>query len=357
MVNWSLVKSLLFTLGPLLLPKAIAFIRSIRASSHRASVRPCPRGTTRALNILFIAGLVALLSTFPYFQPENIFLATTSRLQIPTDVLFTRLAALQHGALTSTDEALKNKFVNLESRLLYLKYGPQVLASCSFCHADENSGETSYQLYALPSLAAPHLVHLTALGLATSGLLFGAEAARWRTPAAIAALGLALAELWLTLAFDHRGNARATRLAGLDCFHWRMCVWRGVGMAAVDAVCGWVMWLAATNRLLVQPATVEEQVENSVRGLATAQAKLAAQGWIRNAVFRDRALREQVERYWTEEGRVMAEVQEEKEVVDGMREALQKINVEMLEQQAKSTAEKILGSEGQFSSTASGLGG
>ena len=236
--------------------------------------------------------------------------------------------------------------MNLESRLLYLKYGPGALATCSFCTADD---ESSYILYALPALVAPHLAHVVALGFATSGLLFGPEAARWRTPAAVGGVALALAELWLTLSFDHRANAKATRLAELDCFYWRMRMLRGIGIAAMDALLGWVMWLAATNRWLVPPPRVEVQLESSVRVLEGAvQAKLGALGAIRNTVFRDRGLREQLERYWTEEGRVMAEVQEEKEVVDGMREVLQKVNVEMIEQQAKRMTENMLGPEGSL---------
>ncbi|KAI9706273.1 MAG: hypothetical protein M1820_004848 [Bogoriella megaspora] len=352
MVSWGVVKSLAITLGPFLLPKIIAFIRSIRASSNPAAIRPCPKSTNWALNILFLTALTALISTLPTFSPQNIFAATQSRLQIPNDVLFTRLATL-NGFLTTSDEQLKSKFVNLESRLLYFKYGPDVLARCVFCTSKD---ESSYTVYSLPSLLTPHIAHLIALGFTTSRLFFGRPAGRWRTEAALLGGGLALAELWLTFAFDHRSNSKATRVEEIDAFYWRMRLVRGAGIAACDALLGWIMWLTATNRWLVKPAPVEERLETSLKGLEAVQGKLGALGAVRNTVYRNSRLRGVLERYWTEEGRVMAEVHEEKDVVDGINGVLQKVDLEMIQRQARQMAEGVLGPEGSINAKGPGIG-
>jgi hypothetical protein len=97
-----------------------------------------------------------LVKSLPALSPENLFTRTESRLQIPTDVLFNRVAALRpDNRLTRSDEVLRTKFVNLESRLLYLQYGPDALANCPFCASDD---PRTYLWYAVPAIVAPHRI-------------------------------------------------------------------------------------------------------------------------------------------------------------------------------------------------------
>ncbi|KAI9815049.1 MAG: hypothetical protein M1827_002892 [Pycnora praestabilis] len=343
MVSWSTVKTLLFTLGPIFVPKVIQYYRSIRASSRgqKTPIRPTPSHITRALNILFITALLALISTLPYFAPENIFTLTTSRLQIPVDVLFTRLSALR--PLTPTDEALRLKLVSLESRLLYLTFGPSPLANCQFCSSDDAK---SYLYYALPTLLTPHLLHIAVLGLITSSVFSGREGGIWRTQATIAGVALGAAEVYLVGTYDHKANARALRLADVDAFHWRLRLYRGLAIALVDLFLGWGIYLSSTNRAFITPPSVAERLETSTRMLETANRKLHAVGITRNVVVRDEGLRTRADRYWGEEGRIMGEVFEEREVIEGLKGALGRVDIVSVTEEAGRYAEGVVGGGG-----------
>ncbi|OAA73868.1 hypothetical protein ISF_00769 [Cordyceps fumosorosea ARSEF 2679] len=153
-IPWATIRSLSLVLGPFLVPRAIAYYRSSRANSRSAgvTVRAAPRRVLHAVFVLVLVALVlAAFATLPPLTPENLFRRTASRLQIPNDVLFARVAALRPGgALTAADEALRARFVNLESRLLYLRFGPAALAGCAFCVPDE---PRSYLCHAAPRRA------------------------------------------------------------------------------------------------------------------------------------------------------------------------------------------------------------
>ncbi|PVH84410.1 hypothetical protein DL98DRAFT_484893 [Cadophora sp. DSE1049] len=321
-VSWGTIKSLLLFFGPILLPKGIAYYRSIRAapSIHGISIRPIPPHVVRALTILFVTSAIFLLKTFPLFNPENIFTLTQSRIQTPTDVLFTRLSALRPAGLTATDTLLRNRLNSLDSRLLFFQFGPSVLAECTFCNSDDPN---SYLYYSLPSILAPHIFNLVILALVTSGLFIGKEGAIWRTTATVGAACLALLEIYLVASYQPQVNARATRAEDLDFFFWKMRMYRGIGLAALDALLGWMLYLSSTNRAFVTPPTTPERIEISTRILDTARAKLNATGILRNTILRDEELRGRNSAYWIREGQVMGSVMEERAVVEGVNNALE----------------------------------
>lgn len=321
-LKFSRIKSLVLFFGPILLPKALAYYRSIRASPsiHGIPIRPIPPNVVRALTILFVASTVFLLKTLPFFASENIFTLTQSRLQIPTDVLFTRLSALRPKGLTPSDTLLRGKLNSLDSRLLFFQFGPDVLTECTFCNADDPN---SYLYYALPSILTPHIFNLVILALVTSGLFIGKEGSVWRTTATVGAASLAVLEIYFVASYHAQGNARATRLEDLDFFFWKMRIYRGIGLAALDAVIGWMLYLSSTNRAFVAPPSTPERIELSTRILETARAKMNATGILRNTIVRDEDLRGRNMQYWVREGQVMGSVMEERSVVEGVNNALE----------------------------------
>lgn len=218
---------------------------------------------------------------------------------------------------------------------MYFLYGPLVLAGCTFCEPKE---PYSYLIYAAPVLALPHLLHVAILGGVTSSLLAGPNAARWRTQATIAGVALAAADLYFHLTYDHSHNILATRPGALDFFFWRMRIYRGLAIAFVDALLGWVIWLSATNRFFMQPPGTVDRLDALARAMEAANFRLAATGNVRNAVVRDRALLGKTENYWTFEKNVY----EEREVVDATRAALARINMQQLTDMAKARVGDIL---------------
>lgn len=332
----SSIKSLLIFFGPVLLPKAISYYRTIRNAPrlHNRPIRPAPPSVSRALILLFAVALLFLLRTLPLLSPENIFTLTQSRLQIPVDVLFNRLAALR--PLTAPDLALRSRFVNLESRLLYLQFGPGVLSSCPFCTSDDPS---SFLYYALPDLVAPHLLNLFVLTLATAS----PSGRGWRVPAAVAAAIIAAADVYLVGSYNYQANARALRLPDLDAFFWTARAGRFVALAALDGLVGWALWLSATNRAFAAPPSAAERVEGAVRALGGVKGKLNAAGVVKNTVIRDEELRGRGTAYWAHEGRLMRDVMEDREVLEGVNDALEnRIDIRTIEKDAEAYAASVL---------------
>jgi hypothetical protein len=282
-----------------------------------------------------------VLRTFPFFSPENVFTLTQSRLQIPTDVLFTRLTALRpHATLTSADEALRSKLTSLENRLLYFRYGPEVLSTCLFCAADD---PRSYLFYALPTILAPHLFNLVILAAVTSGLFTGKEGAIWRTTATFGAVGLALADGYFVSSYEHQNNSRAARLQDIDAFFWRSRVYRLTALAALDGLLGWMLYLSSTNRAFLKPPTTNEQVESVTRALEDVRVKLSAVGIMKNTVYRDEELRSRSDEYWRSEVRLISEAMEAQEVVDGVNNALEsRLNMAAISNDAEAYAGHVV---------------
>ncbi|KAK4252043.1 hypothetical protein C7999DRAFT_27283 [Corynascus novoguineensis] len=346
-IPWGTIKSLVIFFGPILLPKAIGYYRRARAAPriHGLKVRPLPPPITRAVTILLVVSAVFLLRTLPIFSPENIFKVTQSRLQIPADVLFTRLSALRPGnALTSADLALRAKFASLESRLLYLQYGPSVLATCPFCTSDE---PRSYLYYALPDLVTPHLFNLATIALATSALLTGPAASRavtgWRQPATLTAVVLAAADVYWVATYNHAANARALRLGEIDFFYWTAHAARYLGLAALDALLALALYLSGTQRAFVTPPSAAERVEVAVRALGAAKGMINGAGVVKNTVLRDEELRGRSNAYWAHEVRLTREMMEEREVIEGVQDALlNRIDIRSIEKDAENYAKAVL---------------
>jgi len=324
-ISWDSIRSLLLLVGPILIPKLLAFYRASKNSRNRAlPIQSIPVNVSVALTLLASLTILYLAKTIPYFSPENVFSKTESRLQIPVDVLFTRIASSRpNETLTAADHVLRSKFVNLESRLLYLQFGPDVLSECPFCNSDE---PRSYFYYAIPAIIWPHIVNTVAIAAVTSPTLTGRHGAQWRTYATIASGVLGALEVYLVSSYNYQLNSRALRLHQLDMFFWDMRTYRYVALAVLNAGLAYVLFLSSTNR-----------------AFGTARAKLNALGIIRNTTVRDDELRTRVQHYWAHEVRLMGEVMEEREVVEGVNDALSnRIKIEDISRDAEMYAQSVL---------------
>ncbi|KAI2610981.1 uncharacterized protein GGS25DRAFT_480878 [Hypoxylon fragiforme] len=336
-IPWGTIKSLLIFFGPMLLPKAISYYRSFRNKPQVAgvTVRPIPPKALRALLVLAAGAFVFIVrALIPYFSPENIFVRTQSRLQIPTDVLFNRLASLRpDNILTDDDNSLRAKFVNMESRALYLHYGPEALARCPFCTSDDPA---SYFYYAVPTLLIPHLVNLIILSVATSDFLAGPVGPKWRTTATVLMILGVTIDLSVVSTYNYQANMRINRLEGLDLFFWTSRILRYLGLGALDLLLATLLYLSSTNRAFVTPISAAERVEAITRQLQTAKGRMSAMGIIKNTTMRDEALRERIQTYWQTEGRLMSTALEDREVIEGINDALQnRINIEDITRDAE----------------------
>lgn len=196
----------------------------------------------------------------------------------------------------------------------------------------------------LTSILAPHLFNLCILALVTSGLFTGKEATIWRTTATIGAAAVVFAEVYFMSSYNYQGNARATRLEDIDTFFWKIRVYRGIGIAALDGAIGWMLYLSSTNRAFLNPPSTAERVESSTRTLEVARSKMSAMGIVRNTINRDEELRSRSQGYWVHEGRLMSELMEEREVIEGVNNALQnRVNLQTITADAEAYAQNVVG--------------
>ncbi|KAH0014391.1 hypothetical protein KCU78_g8694, partial [Aureobasidium melanogenum] len=340
MISWSTIRSALIFFGPMLLPRIIAFYRSLRAPNNAQRV-PVSSEASRALNLIFASAVVSLLLTLPYFTPTNIFTKTGSRLQTPTPVLFNRLSTT-----TPQDDALRQVFTTggLEARLQYLRFGPEVLCNCPL--VDDPKAQdvgTSYLICALPSLLKTHLMHLLFLGLATSTLIGGTASARWRTAAVVSGIVVMIADVASVATYEHQRNARATTYSAVENFFWTRYLVSHLAVCLTDAAIGLLIWASATNRAFVLPPSPALVIESQIRVLEKSLAKFRSLGAVRNVVMREAGFRAKVSEYWRKEGEVMHEVLEERDVVEAVNEVLAKMDVEGVTKGADEFVEQVLG--------------
>lgn len=157
-------------------------------------------------------------------------------------------------------------------------------------------------------------------------------------------VAVGLAECYLVGTYDFKMNARVIRPEDLDHFYWRMRTFRGIAICILDVGFAWLLWAASTNRIFAVPPSAAERTETAIRGLESVRSRLAAIGILRNAIVRDEGLRNKAEAYWRREKQVMSEVMDEREVVDGIRNAMSgRINVTKVEEDASRYADGILG--------------
>jgi hypothetical protein len=334
---------LLIFFGPLLLPKAIAYYKSARSGpkQHGLAVQPVPHEVSRGLIILSCLTLAFLVKSLPYFGPENLFVTSQSRLQIPVDVLFNRISAIRpSNTLTAYDAALRVKFVNAESRLLYLQFGPDVLATCPFCSSDEPK---TYFYYALPAILISHLVNIALVAFVTSPFFSGKYGMQWRTIFTIAAATVISIDVYLVNTYNYQANSRALRLNELDMFFWTARSYRCLALAALDGLLGWVLYLSSTNRAFAKPPSTAQRIEAVNRALSVVKSKLNALAIVGNTISRDEDLRMRGQSYWAHEGRLMAEMMEEREVIEGVNDALEnRINIQSITKDAETYAQSVL---------------
>ncbi len=305
---------------------------------------PIPAEVRKALNILFVTILGLLAATLPTWTPENIFTATSSRLQTPTNVLFERLSALRpHRALTELDDLLRQRLVNTDARCLYLKHGPDALANCRFCNSDD---PRSFLVYELPTILFPHIANLFVIGLVTSGIVSGKEGRRWRLQFVLAGCFVAVADLYLVNAYDWRSNATVTRPQDLTHFWWNMRLLRSLALVILDAGIAGLLWLSSTRRMFASVNSSAEKINSIIGLMSSTQKKLNDSAILRNATFRQAGHRKKVDLYWERDGDVMGEVMAEPEVVVAVQHALSsRINVTRLTNDATTYTEGLFGNQ------------
>ena len=154
---------------------------------------------------------------------------------------------------------------------------------------------------------------------------------------------LAVVDIYLFATHDWKANARVLRAEDLSHFFWTMRTLRGISIATFDILFAGLLYLSSTNRLFAQSVSNAERVENVLKTMEQTRGKLSALGIVKNVVVRDEGLGRKGAEYWKREKVVMGEVMDEREVVEGVRDALEKrVRVQSVEEEARKWAEGIV---------------
>jgi hypothetical protein len=196
-------------------------------------------------------------------------------------------------------------------------------------------------MYSIPSIITPHLWHIIMLGIITSSRLSGLEGARWRTYATTAGALLAVTELVLVLRNDWKLNTTRRTLPEVDFFHWRLRMYRNISFAIVDGLLGWAIWLTSTNRWLVQPPSMTQQLQRALIAMQVARVKVSLLSRVRNTVLQDDVLLAGSMNAAARQKADMAEIEQEREVVDAKRLALSRMDVGKIRGEAEIWTEKV----------------
>ncbi|KAK5947570.1 hypothetical protein PMZ80_001723 [Knufia obscura] len=308
---------LLFTI---VLPRGYGYFNALKTAYRtRPPPKPLPPRVNRSLNILFCSVLFFLVQSLrpiPNQDMQNVFSTTGTRIGVPSDVLFTRLAMLRpNGILTAADEALQSALGSKNSRTVYLAYGASTLLDCPFCHSDQ---PLTYTIYSLPTTVfLPHLLHLVIIGLATSATLTSPISATSRTSLLIPALMFLALDGWFNVAATFIPPITVPGQTSPSSLFVYMRRFRPISISCLDVLFALYLWTTSTGRFVFFPflsdpnaadnagvetlqAQTQELIRNSGVALQTVQAKLRAYTIARNTVNRDQNLKAAEDRYWRE---------------------------------------------------------
>lgn len=143
------------------------------------------------------------------------------------------------------------------------------------------------------------------IGLVTSATFGGRDAARWRNKFTMAGLALAAVDLYIITTYDPVQSAspavRAGQIPPSSLYH-QITLLRPLALSIFDGICALLVYLSATNRFFYSPPSQADQVDQlvsaSMSSLAGSSSKLHALSVTRNAVVRDKALKERDDEYW-----------------------------------------------------------
>lgn len=327
------MQTVVLLLGPVVLPKLIATIRSLRAGGSNASPKVLARSARLSINILVAIIIVALASSFQYFQDENIIRAVGARLLMtPSDVLSHRLELLRlkqgFDRLQSDDTKLLDFLKSRDGRLLYATFGPKPILNCTWCSI---SNPTTYLYYAIPTIALPHVVHVALLGLITSTSL-SAEGKTFRIHATVAGIGVALGEMILLYNFELPINTRAIKQDDVIWYHWRLRAYRGVLIAALDSALAIILYLHHSGRYGLNRVTDREKIEAITNSLDSTIGNVRMGLFVKSASVRSGSISKRAMEFWDnellEKKTVSAEVEEARASV------LERVNEDLMTDEA-----------------------
>ena len=142
--------------------------------------------------------------------------------------------------------------------------------------------------------------------------------------------------------YDIYGNTRVFDQKMVVYFHWKLQLYRGVGIAVVDAVFGAVLHLSATRRLGAA-VTDEERIEESLKSAESTLGLIRAGVFFKNATMGDQALREKTVEFWKRKEVERAVVMRDEEVKKAVKNQYSRLDVDTFVKEAEAFTDSMMG--------------
>lgn len=127
--------------------------------------------------------------------------------------------------------------------------------------------------------------------------------------------------------------------------HWNLVFYRGIGIAFFDALLGYAVYLSGTGRWTfgLEGPRLEEKLESLTKAVETIAARLHADNFLRQAVVRNKQLREKMANYWAEEEILGKEIMQEEDVRQSrLNFATAKMDMDRLADEAAKKSEGMI---------------
>lgn len=198
-------------------------------------------------------------------------------------------------------------------RQLYLRYGPHTILDCSFCHPDY---PLTYGIYHLPTnILFPHLFNLLAIGLSTSRSISGPGPSHFRTKSTLGAIALLTLDLLITNLYELRNDSSTISPTSL---YAHTVILRPLILAIFNISLAFLIYASLTSRFIFFPflasasdasnpnnadiqalsSQTQKLLNDATLSVQMTHMKLRGLNVTKNAIVRDRILKEEESRYW-----------------------------------------------------------
>lgn len=248
-----------------------------------------------------------------FLQPENIVLATKSKISTPVATVLGRWASM-HSSLTFTQRRLADRLAEAGpvGMLLYSVHGPAI-GDCEWCSIQNSY---SFMLYRAPGILLPYLINWVALLALTE-----ARPSRpWRTTGFLSLSGILALDLYSLLQLS-KSNGWV---------YWSFGLKRLLLPSIMFSILAGLVYLSSRRLLFSNNSNVKDDIMDANKSLKQSLDFLNLTATIQAAKGVDQNYREVYFDYWKRHGEGISKMQHDNYYQDAIKDAKTRIPLHQL---------------------------